>query len=377
MKIIHVVDSSIQHFDGVATYINELILASEKLGDQILLLCTPPIAKSNLRQINYKAVVKVYRTVRCPGKPKLIYSFKGGMETTIHNFNPSFIWIHSIGTIGTKAAKIAKGKYPVVYTKHCFDGELWSLYLNAPKQFNRFIYALANKLERNVADSCAFFVYHIQDTKKIESTSYYNKFVKFNPPIQSRYFENRTEKLLEARKLTLGFCGRCEFDKGLDDTFAGLKLFKEKHPHIELIFYLIGDGPLASSLQLKYDFLKIIVTGYVTDVIPYLDRLDGYILSSKHETISLASLEAYSRGIPIFSRPIGYLSEIKHLDNFYLFNNHHELVDSLDSLFLRQKRSRFITHDIKLDTLTISYDKLLHDVAQKVTSAYECDAAIL
>ncbi len=367
MRIIHAVDSSIQNFNGVTTYINELILNSESRGDEIMLLNTTPAYKTNLRPVNYKGIVKTFKSLRLPGKPQLVIPIKTGMAKLIHDFNPDLIWIHSVGMIGTKTAEIAKGKYKVVCTKHSFDGELWCLYLNVPKVFQWIVHASASKFEKTVAAASSFFVYHIHETKKIEHKSYFKKFLKFNPPLQSRFFENKTGKLLEPNKLTLGFCGRCEPDKGIEDTYIGLQLFKEKHPEIEIVFYLIGDGPVAKTILSKnYTFLTTIVTGYVTDVIPYLDKLDGFILSSKHETISLSSLEAYTRGIPMFSRPIGYLSEMTNLKNYYSFETNEKLVALLEKVFIVEKKSREINKENILSDLTISYPDLLTKVIEKV-----------
>jgi len=367
MRIIHAVDSSIQNFDGVSTYINELIISSENRGDEILVLCTTPTDKSNLRPINYKGIVKAYKSLRFPGRPKLIFSIKPGIAKDIHAFKPDLIWIHSIGPIGTKVARVAKRKYKVICTKHSFDGELWCLYLKIPKPFQWIVHAAANIFEKIVAGSCSFFVYHIQDISKIEHKKYYNKFLKFNPPVQSRFYENRTDKQLEYNKLILGFCGRCEPDKGIEDTYKGLQMFKEKHPEIEIIFYLIGDGPVAKTVPQKYNSIKTIVTGYSNNVIKYLDELDGFIISSKHETISLSSLEAYARGIPIFSLPIGYLSETKNIDNYYMFENNEKLVHLLEKVFIQEKKSRKIPEKNILDDLIISYPELLKKVTEKVT----------
>jgi glycosyltransferase involved in cell wall biosynthesis len=366
MKIIHAVDSSIQNFHGISTYINELIKCSESKGDEVMVLCNNPIGNKNLRPIENKAIIKTFKSLKVPGKPKFQMTITTGISKTIDDFNPDLIWIHTIGTICTKVAKIAKGKYKVVYTKHCFDGELWCLYLNVPKPFQWIFKGVANKFEEKIADACSFIVYHIQDISKVEHKSYFNKFISFNPPIQSSFYENRTEKSLDTNNLTLGFCGRCELDKGIEDTYLGLQLFKEKHPEINLTFYLIGDGPVAKTLPAKYNFLTTIVTGYTNNVIPYLDKLDGFILSSKHETISLSSLEAYSRGIPIFSLPIGYLSESDAIENFYLFENNEQLVHLLEQVFIIEKKSRKIPSGNVLNKLTISYPELLAEVIGKV-----------
>jgi hypothetical protein len=368
MRIIHAVDSSIQNFDGVSTYINELIICSEMRGDEVLLLCTTPTDKSNLRPIKYKGIVRAYKSLRFPGKPKLIFAIKPGITNDIHKFKPDLIWIHSIGPIGTKVAKIAKGKYKVVCTKHSFDGELWCLYLNIPKPFRWIVHLFANWFENIVAESCLFFIYHIHDTKKIEHKKYFKNLFKVSPPIQSRFFENTVEKELVPNKLSLGFCGRCEPDKGIEDTYLGLQLFKNKHPEIEITFYLIGDGPVAKSVPQKYNSIKTIVTGYTNDVIKYLDLLDGFILSSKQETISLSSLEAYARGIPVFSLPIGYLNEAGNIDNYYMFENNEKMVELLERVFILEKKGRKIPDKNAINDLVINYNQLLIEVTEKIYS---------
>ena len=366
MRILHTTDSSIQNFDGIATYINELIICSESRGDEVMVMCTTPTIKTNLRPINYNAKIKAFKSIRVPGKPKFIIPIKTGISKLIHDFKPDLIWLHTVGTIGTKVAKIAKGKYPLVCTKHSFDGELWCLYLDVPKSFEWIFHAAANRFENTVADVCSFFVYHIHDITKIQHKSYFNKFLPFHPPIQSKFFENRNEKELTPNKITLGFCGRCEPDKGIEDTYIGLQMFKEKHPEVEVEFYLIGDGPVAKTVPQKYPSIKTTVTGYITDVIPFLDQLDGFVLSSKHETISLSSLEAYARGIPIFSLPIGYLSEIENIDNYYLFENNETLVEKLEQIFLVEKKGRKVPENNVLSNLIISYPELLTKVTEKV-----------
>jgi len=366
MKILHTLDSSIQNYHGISTYIDELIKSSESRADEVMVFCNTPIYKTNLKPLPNNAKVKQFKSLKIPGKPKFIISINTGIAKAIEDFNPDLIWIHTIGTIGTKVANIARGKYNVVYTKHCFDGDLWCLYLNVPKPFQWIFHAFANRFERRIAAACSFIVYHIHDIKKVEHKAYFNKFLSFNPPLQNRFFENRTEKQLNPMKLSFGFCGRCELDKGIEDTYIGLQLFKEKHPEIDITFYLIGDGPVAQTLPSKYDCITTIVTGFIGNVIPILDKLDGFILSSKHETISLSSLEAYARGIPVFSLPIGYLNELGDLENFYLFEDNEKLVSQLEQVFLIEKKNRTIPDQSILNKVIISYPELLREVTEKI-----------
>ncbi len=359
MKIIHVTDTSIYNYDGISTYINELLLCSEQQGHETLVLTTTPYG-TNIREYGKsKTKIKIFPSVRFPGKPKFVTVFTFGMKKIIDDFNPDIVWIHSIGTPGMRAAKIADGKYRIIYTKHCFDGVLWNSYLNINPAFHWFFNFWAGKFENKILRSADEVIYHLRDVSPVKNNKYFNKFIFSPPPLAAAFFENKKDKTKVNGKLTLGFCGRCEPDKGLEDTLKGLQLFHEKHKDIELEFIMIGDGPEAHRLKDKYDFLKITITGYINDVIPYLDKLDGFVLSSIHEMISLSSLEAYARGIPIFSVPIGYLQESSStLNNFYLFETHEQLAELVFKILVKQDIPVKTNSVNGLNSLVISYPDL-------------------
>jgi len=364
MNIIHVSDTSIYNFDGISTYLNELIKCSELSGDKVLVLTTSPISGKN-RTCSYKnTIVKVFPSFRFPGKPKFVTVLNFGMRKIIRDFEPDLIWIHSIGTPGQFAALIGKGKYRIVYTKHCFDGELWNNYLNIPLMFRWFLDKVAEKMENKILESVDNVVYHLNNKTKVQNNRYFHKFITIPPPLPSKFFENRPTAKTKKNKLTIGFCGRCEPDKGLETTFAALKLFTQQHKNINAEFLIIGDGPEAHRLKKKYSNLNVLITGYVDDVIPYLDQLDAFVLSSKHETISLSSLEAYARGIPIFSVPIGYLEEVcKNLSNYHLFDTPEKLAALLyDVMILKiDMKNKEVC---SINSMVVSYTSLYNQIVK-------------
>ena len=360
MKIIHVSETSVYNYDGISTYINELIDSAYKNGDEVLVLTAKPYS-SHVRKSAVKPEdVKLFPSLRFPGKPKFVTVFPIGFNKTIEDFKPDLIWIHTIGTLGMKAAKFAEGKYRVVYTKHCFDGLMWNTYLKIPPRFHGFLNFWADKFENDILKYVDAAIYHLADVAKIRSNKYFSKFICIAPPLQLRFFENRKVHSHEIGKLILGFCGRCEPDKGLDDTFAGLKIFHEHHPEIALEFILIGDGPEAERLVKEYTFLKITVTGYVDNVIPYYDKLDGYVLTSKHEMIALSSMEALARGLEVFSMPLGYLKESAgKVPGFHMFETHEELAELIDDTLIKEYTSKkVISNKEILNSILISYPEL-------------------
>lgn len=367
MKVLHITDTSIYNYDGISTYVNELLECFEKRGDETMVLTTFPHKSKSQRKSKFKDKVVVFPCIRFPGRPKFITVFTFGLKKTIRKFNPDIVWIHTIGTIGIRAAQISKGKYKVVYTKHCFDGELWCTYLNVKPFFHPLFFAAADICEKIVLRNACKVVYHIRDTSKVEGSKYFNKFLMLSPPLNPRFFEHLPDKTIDKKKLTLGFCGRCDPDKGIETTFMGIEMFVQRHPDIDIEFILIGDGPEALRMQKKYSSLKIHVTGFVKNVIPHLDLLDAFILSSKHETISLSSLEAYARGITIFSMPIGYLSEQSvTLNKFYLFETPENLADLIFKVLIDGKTTVPNNSTGFAQTPVIGYDELCSNVLRSV-----------
>ncbi len=368
MRIIHVTDTSIYNYDGISTYINELLETSEAQGDQVLVLTTTPLHKNLVRKINYRGRTKIFKCVRFPGKRNFAIILTFGVNKAISDFNPDIIWIHTVGALGIKAAKIVEGLYPVIYTKHCFEGEMWTTYLKINPYFIWFFNFFAKKLENKILRAAEIVVYHLKDISKIKDDYFFYKFFFIPPPLNSRFFQKRVlKKGLQKKKLTLGFCGRCDTDKGIADTLKGLEIFHQNYKDIEIEFILIGDGPLANILKKKYQFLNITVTGFVNNVIPYLDKLDAFIISSKNETISLSSLEAYARGLTIFSYPIGFLSENTGLlKNFYLFENPHQLSDLIYQVLIKNDTSSEGNRLNNIRSLVISYNELYSMLISRV-----------
>jgi len=79
---------------------------------------------------------------------------------------------------------------------------------------------------------------------------------------------------------------------------------------------LVGDGPLASQLQLYSRQLgiqeNVIFIGRRNDVNKLLQALDGFVLNSKTEGMSYAILEAMASGLPVIATNVGANAELIH-----------------------------------------------------------------
>ena len=80
------------------------------------------------------------------------------------------------------------------------------------------------------------------------------------------------------------------------------------------------------------------MTGFVENVVPYLQATDIFVNPSITETTSLATLEAMKCGIPAITRKVGAPGEyIKNGYNGYHFNNITDLKEKLTRLIENKK----------------------------------------
>lgn len=75
---------------------------------------------------------------------------------------------------------------------------------------------------------------------------------------------------------------------------------------------LAGDGPLEAQLRqsLALPPRLIHMPGFVSGVEPLLQDTDALVITSDHEGIPMAALEALARGVPVFSFAVGGLREM-------------------------------------------------------------------
>jgi hypothetical protein len=124
MKILHVTDGLIYNYDGISTYINELLEYALAGGVQLLVFTTVPLNPEKFRKINNMAEVKEFKNLKIFSSDKFNFSLPRGMEKARNEFEPDLVWIHSIGPLGLRASRLSKNKYHVIYTIHCFDDDL-------------------------------------------------------------------------------------------------------------------------------------------------------------------------------------------------------------------------------------------------------------
>ncbi|MGZ4849429.1 MAG: glycosyltransferase, partial [Halobacteriota archaeon] len=89
---------------------------------------------------------------------------------------------------------------------------------------------------------------------------------------------------------------------------------------------LVGDGPMRAMIEKLIDNLglakEVAITGITTDVRLAVAACDVVSVPSRHETFSMAALEAMALGKPVIMSDVGGAKElVKHGFNGYLHRN--------------------------------------------------------
>lgn len=96
------------------------------------------------------------------------------------------------------------------------------------------------------------------------------------------------------------------------------------------VFLLIVGWGSKKNISLFKSLEDVKITGFVEDVLPYLQATDIYVLPSLTETSSLTTMEAMSCGLPVIATKVGYVKEyIIDKQNGMFFPKNNDLVLSL------------------------------------------------
>lgn len=166
--------------------------------------------------------------------------------------------------------------------------------------------------------------------------------------LNTSYFQERDHNefknpvKLPSDAFVFGFVGRMVGDKGINELVEAFEQLKNHKAYLLLV------GPLESDLDpLKKETLerirsnnKIVSTGGVSDVRPYLMMMNVFVFPSYREGFGISLMEALAMGLPVISSDITGCNEIvQHGENGLLIpsKGHNALLDTM-SLLLENKR---------------------------------------
>jgi glycosyltransferase involved in cell wall biosynthesis len=235
------------------------------------------------------------------------------------------IWTHSAAHFSSTAMKLGKkmGK-PVVDYVHSIEWELLSHILFKSKRIKNILIPLVRKLGVKIYNRCDLL--QVSSPGIARSLKEYGILTKskvvrlgvdtdeFVPPKSKALAKKKIG--MNPKSIIIGYCGRITKEKNLQIVYKACNELAHFYP---LTLLLVGDGnkeAVQFSMKGKYK-----ITGFVDNVIPYLQAMDVFVLPSLTETTSLATMEAMSCGVPVIATPVGLIKE--YIDNGctgYLFD---------------------------------------------------------
>ena len=107
---------------------------------------------------------------------------------------------------------------------------------------------------------------------------------------------------VDTAKLNLCSVGRICHQKGYDLLMNDLA--EVKKVRTDFHFYLIGDGPDRAALEAQIQSLGlsdfVTLLGNQPNPFPYMDKMDGFVLTSRYEGQGMVIWEAKTLGLPIY-----------------------------------------------------------------------------
>lgn len=159
--------------------------------------------------------------------------------------------------------------------------------------------------------------YIISESANVANFLHLNSYNQKIIPLGARYVDKSlfySMKPLKDRKDLIGYIGRFDGGKGVNDLIEAIPLIMEERNDIK--FILIGDGPLFGKIknQVKNHVIsqKVELIGWVDHkrVADFLNELTLLILPSYSEGLPTIVLEAMACGTPVLVTPVGGIPDV-------------------------------------------------------------------
>jgi glycosyltransferase involved in cell wall biosynthesis len=326
-KLLIATDNFVPRYDGIARFLREVMPVLTELFD-VTVVCP-----------NYGPVdMPTIRVVQIPLSKWRI----GDYQLPKFHFSEirklvsehDVVFCQGVGPIGYAAIRAAHRRKKLVLFTHSIDWEL------VPK-------ALGDSALRHIAPDIAKWMVRRQYNKcdlllvPSESTSevlHWNKIDTkqeiVNLGVNTKEFVPAKDKAaakvrlgLPKDRLVIGYHGRLAPEKDLKTLLRGFLRIKNA------TLLVVGTG--IPELERAFERENIVLVGGRDNVVPYLQAMDIYVLTSLTETTSLSVLEAMSCGLPVISTPVGYVNDyIRNGENGILIpkQNPYALAKELDKL---------------------------------------------
>lgn len=220
----------------------------------------------------------------------------------LRKIKPYAIHAHHFGVLLTVLpAALAAGCRNVVYTEH-------SSYLLSRRRRLRLAVRVLARFVRKMTCVSSTLAEYSKNELRVPA----HKLVAVYNGIDIERFRPGPRRQRSSGRLVIGAVGRLVEEKDYDNLLRSLALLRDRG--VAFAARIVGEGPLYQQLRALSQSLDldacVTFCGRRGDVAELLRELDVYVLSSRHEGMPLAVLEAMATGVPVVCTAAGAITEV-------------------------------------------------------------------
>jgi glycosyltransferase involved in cell wall biosynthesis len=327
-KLLIAADTYYPKKDGVIVFLEKIIPA---LSKHLEVTIIAPRFESGEKPIGESKLItlETSKRLKLADYPSIKFSKQNRNKIKKAVKEADLIFAQDLALIGLLSIKYAK-KYrkPVLTFTHQIPWEHLSNVLITTNWINRIIALIIKKLAIRAYNRCKLILVPYKDfADELTRNKVYAKKAAIKLGVDSDIFKPAEIKAeakkkigIDPNKTVIGYCGRLSKEKDLKT----LKRAFTKLDIKEKLLLLIGDGPEKRVFEEMPD---VRITGFVDNVVPFLQATDIFVMPSLTETTSLATLEAMSCGLPVIVTKVGYMKEyIKNKINGLFFPKRNDYI---------------------------------------------------
>lgn len=310
MRILIATDSFLPRWDGVARFLDEIIPRLSK-NHQISVLA--PEFKGEFKGYDNVVISRFKASVIRLADYNLSFPSRKVIREYVKDAD--LVWTQTIGPVGAFAILEAKKQNkPVIAYIHSIEWELFTKSLNLIAPLEKLVYSFVKRYARFLYNKCDLILVpskEVAEIFKLNGISSQKKILhlgtntsKFVPAIDK--IRAKEHLSINPKKKVVGFAGRIGKEKDLITLYRAFARLQKKRSDIVLM--VVGQD-FAGVTNFFKEKENVMVVGQTSNIIPYFQAMDIYVLPSLTETTSLSTIEAMSCGIPVVVTRVGYVGE--------------------------------------------------------------------
>ncbi|MFC1801699.1 glycosyltransferase [Nanoarchaeota archaeon] len=322
-KLLIAADTYFPKKDGVVRFLKEVVPRLQKQFKVTLIVPNFEGKKIEVKGTNVKIIkLPVSKYFSLSGYPSIKVSRKNKKTIKDEVKEADVVFAQDLAMIGYFSIKYAKKyKKSIFAFIHQINWEQLPQVL--PKSIRNLARNFIKKFSAKIYNKCNLLAIPYKELgEELKKQGIKAKMEVVRLGIDSDFFSPTQDKVTSKNKvhidpkfMVIGYVGRISKEKNLEVL---AETFQKLQPHHKIFLLIVGGG---SEMEMKkLEAVKNAkVTGFVSNVVPYLQAMDIFVMPSLTETTSLATLEAMSCGIPVITTKVGFLKE-------YVIKDHNGLL---------------------------------------------------